>query len=115
MFTAILLLNAATLTAAEIDDHSHGHMPSPESGNTGSYSCNLREYLNQCRQYSIANDAEETVRELKEGCESMPDGKFQATICSTSGLSSRCVDIVRNYHKPDVIYDNYYYSGGEND
>lgn len=74
------------------------------------YSCDLRQTHSQCRRYSLLEGATETLAELKEGCESM-GGAFQPVTCPDIGVSGICVDIVRNYHKPDVIYDNVYYQG----
>lgn len=74
------------------------------------YSCDLRQTHSLCRRYSLLEGATETLAELKEGCESM-GGRFEPVACPASDQAGACVDIVRNYHKPDVIYDNVYYNG----
>ena len=111
------LLFSASLMASETNHDKHQHFSAEgnaQEGGTQVFSCMLRQHSSLCREYVILDGAVETVSELKEGCESMPAGKFEAQSCSTSGLSGRCMDIVRNYHKPDVIYDNYYYSNRKN-
>ena len=115
LIALVLGLSAATIWATDAEEPRHERArPGPRS-DLETYSCDLREYSGLCRQYSIAAGADETISALKEGCESMPDGRFQEVECSTSALSSRCIDIVRDYHKPDVIYDNYYYSNTKGD
>jgi hypothetical protein len=99
-------------------DHVHDHQQVKDKNynqshlkyNIKTYSCDLRSYSNQCREYSILEGAKDTFEELDEGCESM-SGTFKQTICPSDEILTTCMDIVRNYHKPDVIYDNYYYQG----
>jgi len=114
----LITLSPSYVTAVENYPDSHGHSHDlsrdhadhhPGEG-TETYSCNLISYTNQCREYSVLEGAEDTFLDLKEGCESM-SGAFKKTVCATEGLTATCTDIVRNYHKPDVIYDNYYYQG----
>ena len=111
-------LSTSAMAAADKDEHKHHHHDHDHShkpqvakpmGNTKEYACNLIRFAGICRQYEIAVGATDTVKELKEGCESMEDASFTQAACPKRGLTSKCVAIVRNYHKPDVIYDNYYY------
>lgn len=113
--TVMFGLGISHVNAKDEHNHHHGHDHSrkphvaPPMGNTQEYSCNLIRFAGICRQYEIAVTATDTARELKEGCESMQNAKFTQSSCPEKGLTSKCVAIVRNYHKPDVIYDNYYY------
>lgn len=74
------------------------------------HSCNLKAMNGQCRQYSLLESSQDTLADLRDGCESM-GGKLVPSACPDADLVGSCVDIVRNYHKPDVIYDNFYYEG----
>ena len=114
----VLMLWAAAVQAAEDNphdhhnhnhDHDHARVVKKPMGNTQEYSCNLVRFAGICRQYQIAVNATETLAELKEGCESMEDAGFEQAACPARGQTAKCMDIVRNYHKPDVIYNNYYY------
>jgi len=94
--------------------HSHDHARHnhfQQGGPMKTYSCDLIDYSNQCRQYEILESANDKVEELTDGCSSM-GGSFTAEQCPhDKELLAECVDIVRNYHKPDVIYSNFYYAG----
>lgn len=71
-------------------------------------SCDLRAQLKQCRQYSVLASATETRAEMEAGCTSM-GGQFSYETCPDENRIGACVNVVRNYHRPDVIYDNLYY------
>ena len=71
-------------------------------------SCDLRVQLEQCREYSVLASASETLAEMQAGCTSM-GGKFSNVKCPDENSIGACVNVVRNYHRPDVIYDNLYY------
>lgn len=120
---SLCLLSAQLLAAQNLSDKSEKpeetkpssnkrfinfQISSPHKSNT--YSCNLVSYSNQCREYEILASAKDTLDELTDGCESM-GGKFQKVDCPDENYLASCVDIVRNYHRPDVIYNNLYYSG----
>lgn len=83
-------------------------LSSPHKSQT--YSCNLIKLFSQCREYEVLATAKETLAELSEGCESM-GGRFLKKACPADKALASCVDIVRNYHRPDVIYNNFYYTG----
>jgi hypothetical protein len=108
------------VTAVENYPNSHEHDNVREQvdhhmiTNIQTYSCDLKVYSNQCREYIILVSAIDTFQELKEGCESMR-GSFKQATCPKEEILTSCADIVRNYHKPDVIYDNYYYLGKPSD
>lgn len=118
LFYLLLAVCSTELVAVENypDSHNHEHNGMKEhadhkrAGNIKTYSCDLKAYSNQCREYRILASAVDTFQELKEGCESM-SGRFKQTTCPAEEILTACTDIVRNYHKPDVIYDNYYYQG----
>jgi hypothetical protein len=122
LFYLTLIVSCTQVTAVENypDSHSHNHKHKHEDikehtsndavSNIKIYSCDLRSYSNQCREYSILASAKDTFNELKSGCESMK-GSFNQSTCPVDNIIASCTDIVRNYHKPDVIYDNFYYQG----
>jgi hypothetical protein len=118
LITLMLFLGTSFLMAVENYPDSHGHSHDQLRGQVGdeeqdgiqTYSCNLITYSNQCREYTILEEAKATFSELKDGCESM-SGTFKNKVCPTENTMASCTDIVRNYHKPDVIYDNNYYLG----
>jgi len=120
IFSTLLLSSLLLSTSVQASEKHHPHFvdkplqATSQDRGTQVHSCMLRQHSSLCREYVILDGAVETISELKEGCESMPAGKFESQSCTTSGLSGRCMDIVRNYHKPDVIYDNYYYSSRKN-
>lgn len=80
----------------------------PAARITRRYACDLRAVFNQCRQYTLEEGAAENIARLAQGCASM-GGSFGKQTCSASGVSGICRDIVPDYRKPDVVYDNYYY------
>jgi len=49
---------------------------------------------------------------LKESCGSM-GGNFEQLHCPSSKYISVCSEIIRNLHKPDVIYNTFYYGGNQ--
>jgi hypothetical protein len=108
---SFLTFALGTLSALDAYAASNSYQPpmAPPMGNTREYACNLIRFAGICRQYEIAVNAKDTVQDLKKGCESMQNAKFSEGSCPTKGLTSKCVAIVRNYRRPDVIYDNYYY------
>lgn len=120
--TSLLLLSTCTKVMAVEnypDSHNHrltkthnheAHVKSGSRRNFQTYSCDLISYSNQCREYDILTSSRATVQELKDGCESMT-GQFRQRLCPTKSMMASCEDIVRNYHKPDVIYNNLYYTG----
>ena len=76
------------------------------------YSCDLRKFSSQCREYPISKDIAFKLNELKLSCESMPNGLFMEGICSSEMRTGRCLTIVSNYHdSKSIIYDNHYYQG----
>jgi hypothetical protein len=75
-------------------------------------SCDLRNTLQQCREYRLLANASESLAEMKEGCQSM-GGKFSNEICPDSDIVGACNNLVRNYHQPDVIYNNVYYQSNK--
>ena len=76
------------------------------------YVCDLRTASAQCRTLSVLKQSVQTIADLEEGCTSM-GGTFALGACPDTGLLARCNDIVRNDHKPDVIYDNHYYADAQ--
>lgn len=73
-----------------------------------SLSCDLKRVSSQCRDYRLLATSEATREEMQEGCVSM-GGYFHDQQCSPSGALASCRNIVRNYHRPDVIYSTLYY------
>lgn len=74
------------------------------------YSCDLIAFSNQCREYPISKELAFKLEELKQSCESMPNGLFKKETCSPEKRIGRCLTIVSNYHDPkSIIYDNHYY------
>lgn len=92
------------------DDHHHHVVGNSYKENSANqrFSCDLRVYIGQCRDYEILDNAQTTLAEIKEGCESM-SGLFSEQTCVETKRLSVCSDIIRNYHQPDVIYTNTYY------
>ncbi len=76
------------------------------------YACDMRSTSAQCRTLSVLKTSVQTIADLEDGCTSM-GGTFAPGTCPDTGLLARCNDIVRNDHKPDVIYDNHYYAGAQ--
>jgi hypothetical protein len=76
------------------------------------YSCNLLQNFYQCREYGIIPTAKIILNDIQESCESM-GGEFRQTHCPTLSQISVCSEVIRNLHKPDVIYNNIYYSGNQ--
>lgn len=76
------------------------------------YACDLRTASAQCRTLSVLKKSVQTIADLDDGCTSM-GGTFAPGACPDTQLLARCNDIVRNDHKPDVIYDNHYYADVE--
>jgi len=111
IFSIAVVAEEATVMAQTDDSHHQDHekfLPSRE--NTKTYTCDVSLMSNQCRRYEILSGSDDTLNELIESCESM-GGKFELSVCPAVNEIARCIDIVRNYHRPDVIYDNIYYSG----
>jgi hypothetical protein len=86
-------------------------LSAPHSAET--YSCNLIATSKLCREYKINPKMQHKVKELQEGCESM-GGAFKQDQCPEGKRVGACKDIVRNYHRHDLIYDSYYYRGAPN-
>lgn len=77
------------------------------------YSCQLISSFSQCRQYPIDKTLSSKLKDLKESCESLPQGQFKKEACPTQNLIAQCQHIQLDYHDPQtLIYDNYYYSSG---
>ncbi len=118
----VIVLSAATLSTYAAQNDAASKVPSSTSSSkrainfqissphsSQTYSCKLMTYSSQCREYEILASATDTLAELSEGCKSM-GGAFHKAQCPSKDYLASCVDIVRNYHRPDVIYNNYYYS-----
>lgn len=112
----LILAKAPLVMAAENFPDSHNHQHHGIVGKkhqndhvSDVYACDLFTHSNQCREYEILDGAKTSLSEIKEGCESM-GGVFSNKVCSVQNVLSACKDIIRNYHQPDVIYSNYYYS-----
>ena len=119
-----LILNSLGLSQMSQASSDHAHSPlntpvtvnTPVRANSTAYSCNLREHSNQCREYSIDESHQHMITVLREGCQSMNNGKFKASKCTPSSRTGRCLKITRDYHNPNsLIYDNHYYPGKKND
>ncbi|MFT5717815.1 MAG: hypothetical protein ACI9T7_002013 [Oleiphilaceae bacterium] len=76
------------------------------------YSCKLLQHAFQCREYKIIPTAKHILNDLKESCGSM-GGNFEQLHCPSSKYISVCSEIIRNLHKPDVIYNTFYYGGNQ--
>ena len=73
-----------------------------------SVSCVMKTLNNQCRDYLLLETSNVKLNEMEEGCRSM-GGHFSQDKCSDADAISRCNNIVRNYHSPDVIYSTLHY------
>lgn len=80
----------------------------PEQKITRRYACDLRGGFSQCRQYTFELGASENIARMEAGCTSM-GGVFGELRCPIRRVSGVCRDIVLDYRKPDIAYDNYYY------
>lgn len=94
----------------ESHEHHHHEIVKSSSHQAERYACDLVSQTGQCREYEILDGAKTTLAEIKDGCESMK-GLFTNSRCPEQNVLSVCSDIIRNYHQPDVIYSNYYFSG----
>lgn len=93
------------LKQARLLSRQQGTMVDPE---LMTYACDMQSTSAQCRTLSVLKTSVQTIVDLEEGCTSM-GGTFAPGTCPDTSLLARCNDIVRNDHKPDVIYDNHYY------
>jgi hypothetical protein len=76
------------------------------------YSCRLLQHSYQCREYEIIPTAKHILNDLIESCGSM-GGNFEQSHCPSTKHISVCSEIIRNLHKPDVIYNSFYYGGNQ--
>ncbi|MDX1694235.1 MAG: hypothetical protein R3208_10745 [Ketobacteraceae bacterium] len=103
-----------------LDDHDHHEEEEAEMlkkrlaemKGADIYSCHLQDFSHQCREYPIPEDVKSKLPDLKQSCESMPQGRFNSRKCPPDNLVGKCIHIQRNYHDPKtLIYDNHYYGG----